>query len=151
MVKREYPDRPIIGVGVVVLRADGILLIKRGNPPRQGTWSLPGGAQKLGETVEECAVREVQEETGLQVSLIGLIDVVNSIQSDENEHIRYHYTLIDFAASIDTSMTGSVVKPGSDAEDARWFNHQEIAEMGLWEETQRIIDLAVETYETLGL
>jgi len=151
MVKREYPERPIIGVGVVVLGPEGILLIKRGNPPRQGTWSLPGGAQKLGETVEECAVREVLEETGLQVSLIGLIDVINSIQSDENKHIRYHYTLVDFAASIDTSMTSSVAKPGSDAQDARWFNHQEIAKMGLWEETQRIIDLAVEMYETLGL
>ena len=146
MAKREYPEYPMVGVGVVVLGAEGVLLIKRGKPPRQGSWSLPGGGQKLGETIEECALREVQEETGLQVSLTGLIDVVNSIQPDDNTRIRYHYTLIDFAACVD----GGTLKPGDDAVDARWFTPQEVAGLGLWSETERIIDLAFEMYETLN-
>ena len=150
MVNREYPERPMVGVGVVVLGPEGILLIKRGKQPRQGSWSLPGGGQKLGETVEDCALREVREETGLQISLIGLIDVVNSIQPDDNKNIRYHYTLIDFAAGIDANNNSRELKPGSDAQDARWFSRQDITELGLWSETQRIIDLAIEMHETLN-
>ncbi len=146
MTRREYPEYPMIGVGVVILGPDGILLIKRGNPPRQGSWSLPGGRQKLGETVETCAQREVQEETGLNVSLIGLIDVINSIQPDDHDRIRYHYTLTDFAATVE----GGALQPGSDAMDARWFCRQDIAKLELWSETERVIDLAIEMYETLN-
>ena len=80
---REFPDRPIAGVGVVVLGAKGVLLVKRAKPPRQGQWSLPGGAQKLGETVFEAARRETLEETGLEIEVLGLIDVVDSIASDD--------------------------------------------------------------------
>jgi len=146
MTKREYPKRPLIGVGVVVVGIEGVLLIKRGNPPRQGDWSLPGGGQKLGETVEECALREVREETGLQVSLVGLVDVINSIQTDADKRIRYHYTLIDFAACVD----GGVLKAGSDAMDAGWFRRRDISALGLWSETERVIDLAIEMHETLN-
>ena len=67
-MQREFPDRPIVGVGVVVWRGDRVLLIQRGKAPRQGQWSLPGGAQELGETVVEAAVREVLEETGLAIA-----------------------------------------------------------------------------------
>ena len=98
---REFPDRPIAGVGVVVLGAKGVLLVKRAKPPRQGQWSLPGGAQKLGETVFEAARRETLEETGLEIEVLGLIDVVDSIASDDGGgEIRYHYTLIDVLAVL---------------------------------------------------
>ena len=92
---REFPCRPLIGVGAVVINDDKVLMIKRGKPPSQGRWSLPGGAQKTGETVGEAACREVAEETGLKVQIQGLIDVVDSITRDGNGKIQYHYTLID--------------------------------------------------------
>jgi 8-oxo-dGTP diphosphatase len=145
MIKREYPDRPFVGVGVVVLGEQGVLLIQRGNPPRQGSWSLPGGGQNLGEKVEDCALREVREETGMEISLIGLIDVVNSIQMDDHNNVRFHYTLVDFAAHV----SGGMLVPGDDAMDARWFTRRAIGEMDLWAETVRVIDLAIESYETL--
>ena len=132
---REYPKRPWVGVGVVVWRGGDVLMIKRGKPPRLGSWSLPGGAQRLGETAAEAAVREVAEETGLAVDILGLIDVVDSIQRDGAGAIRYHYTLIEFAALW---RAGSPVA-GDDAADAKFMAPSDLAELDLWSETRRII------------
>ena len=153
---REFPDRPIAGVSVVVLGAKGVLLVKRAKPPRQGQWSLPGGAQKLGETVFEAARRETLEETGLEIEVLGLIDVVDSIVSDNGGgEIRYHYTLIDIlavAAGDATGAPGPSPGPvaGSDAEDVVWFPLQKIPGLKLWSETERIINLAVEMKAALA-
>ena len=138
---REFPDRPIAGVGVVVLGAKGVLLVKRAKPPRQGQWSLPGGAQKLGETVFEAARRETLEETGLEIEVLGLIDVVDSIASGDGDGdtIRYHYTLVDCAAV----WTGGEVRAGSDAAHAQWWPLARLNELPLWSETVRIIAEAV--------
>jgi len=100
---REYPERPLVGIGVVVLGARGVLMIKRGKAPRKGQWSLPGGAQELGETVSEAARREVMEETGLTIGILGLVDVVDSIRRDDAGKIQYHYTLVEFLARIPPS------------------------------------------------
>ena len=97
-MKRSYPERPYVGVGVVVLRGDEVLLIQRGKPPKAGDWSIPGGAQHLGETVAEAALREVREETGLEVRLGEHLAVVDSIQRDAAGVVAFHYTLVDFAA-----------------------------------------------------
>lgn len=142
MTDRRYPSRPIVGVGAVVLGAEGVLLIQRGKPPRQGSWSLPGGAQKVGETVNEAAVREVREETGVEIEVLGLVDVVDSIRRDDTGKPEYHYTLVDVAARF----TGGVVTPGTDAQDARWFSLAEIDAMDLWSETKRIITLAADRF-----
>ena len=132
---REYPKRPWVGVGVVVWRAGDVLMVKRGKPPRLGSWSLPGGAQRLGETAAEAALREVAEETGLEVDILGLIDVVDSIQRDGAGAIRYHYTLIDFAAQW---RAGTPVA-GDDAAEAKFFAAADLKELDLWSETRRII------------
>ena len=150
---REFPDRPIAGVGVVVLGAKGVLLVKRAKPPRQGQWSLPGGAQKLGETVFEAARRETVEETGLEIEVLGLIDVVDSIASDDGDdngggEIRYHYTLIDVLAVAPGPSPDPVA--GSDAEDVAWFPLEQIPGLKLWSETERIINLAVEMKAALA-
>ncbi len=145
-MSREYPDRPLVGVGVVVVAADKVLLVRRGKPPRQGQWSLPGGAQKLGETVFEAAAREVREETGFDVEVLGLADVVDSIRHDDANRVRYHYTLVDVFAVV----RAGTLKAGGDAADAAWFDVADVAGLGLWSETERIIALACEMYDALG-
>ena len=142
MIDRRYPARPIVGVGTVVMDSDMVLMIKRGKPPRQGSWSLPGGAQELGETIREAARREVREETGLQIEIFGLIDVVDSVRSDADDKIEYHYTLIDLAGYS----VGGTLMAGGDAQDCRWFTRTEINAMDIWSETKRIISLAVDKF-----
>ena len=138
MGRRQYPERPFVGVGVVVLKDDAVLLIRRGKPPRLGEWSLPGGAQRLGETVEDAALREVREETGIRPALMGLIDVQDSISHDDEGRVLYHYTLVDLAAR----WTGGRLVPGGDATHAAWVPLERIESLGLWGETVRIIRLA---------
>ena len=89
-MSRVYPDRPIVGIGVVVWRDDRVLLIRRGKPPRKGEWSLPGGAQELGETLIEAALREVFEETGLKAQRLSLINALDMIDRDDQGKIRHH-------------------------------------------------------------
>ncbi len=154
-MSREYPDRPIAGVGVVVLKDDTVLMIQRGKPPRDGQWSIPGGKQKLGETWRATAVREVREETGVVIALIGLVVVVDAIvregdpllpgvrpgpeKTDPRKPVRYHYTLVDCAAE----WTGGEVRAGSDAAHAEWWPLDRLGELPLWSETVRIITEAV--------
>lgn len=128
----------MVGVGVVVWHGEQVLLIRRGKPPRLGQWSLPGGAQQLGETVAEAARREVREEAGLEIALGDVVATVDMIQRDPDGRVRYHYTLIDYVAEAPTA----TLHTGSDAAAARWFGLSEIAGLGLWSETNRVIHLA---------
>jgi len=137
---REYPQRPLIGVGAIIVGAKGVVLIKRGKPPRLGSWSLPGGAQKVGETVAEAARREIREETGLEAEVKGLVDVVDSISPAEDDgRIRYHYTLVDVWA---VASGGDEPVAGGDAADARWVGIDELDGLNLWSETRRVIERA---------
>lgn len=139
-MSREYPDRPFVGVGVVVWRGPELLLIQRGKAPRYGSWSLPGGRQKLGETVREAAQREVKEETNLDVEITDLIDVVDSLTRDDDGRVRFHYTLVDFTAEW---RAGEAVA-GSDAAGVRWVDPSDLDPYELWDETRRIIALSAE-------
>ena len=137
---RLYPDRPIVGVGVVVFRGDEVLLIRRAKPPVSDNWSIPGGAQEIGETVREAARREVAEETGIEVDIVGLVDVVDGITRDDGGRTKFHYTLVDFAAL----WRSGEARAASDAAAARWTGLDEIAGIPLWDETRRIIARAAE-------
>ncbi len=137
---RRYPERPFVGVGVVVWRHDRVLLIKRGRPPRQGQWSLPGGLQQLGETVFEAARREVKEETDLEVEVIDVVAVIDSVQRDDDGRVRYHYTLVDVLAE----WRAGEARAGDDAADVAWAGPSELADYRLWDETVRVIGLAAE-------
>jgi ADP-ribose pyrophosphatase YjhB (NUDIX family) len=136
--ERHYPAHPIVGIGVVVWCRGRVLLIRRGKPPRAGQWSLPGGAQQLGETIEEAARREVREETGVSLQRCELLTVVDMIDRDNSGAVRYHYTLVDFRAETDDV----TLTAGDDADEARWFDPDQLDRLGLWSETRRIIDLS---------
>jgi len=129
----DYP-RPT--AGVVCLRGNEVLLIKRGNPPRQGQWSLPGGRIEWGETSEAAAMRELVEETGVQARLLGLIDVVDGIMtSRETGEITRHYIMVDYAALW---LAGEPVA-GDDAAEARFFDREEALTVVEWDVTRRVI------------
>jgi 8-oxo-dGTP diphosphatase len=131
--------QPVAAVGVVCLRGTEVLLIRRGKPPRQGEWSLPGGRIEWGETAAAAALRELREETGVEAELIGLVDVVDSIlASRQSGDVWGHYVLVDYAARW---LRGEPIA-GDDAADARFVPLAEIDTLGLWDETMRIIQAA---------
>jgi 8-oxo-dGTP diphosphatase len=113
---REYPDRPWVGIGCIVFRGDQVLLVRRGKPPRIGTWSLPGGAQHVGETTEEAARRELREEAGIEVGRLTLAVVVDAITRDDEGRALYHYTIVDFAGE----WSGGEARAGDDVSEVAW-------------------------------
>ncbi len=137
-MKRDYPDRPFVGVGAIVWRDNAVLLVKRGKAPRAGEWSIPGGAQHLGETVSDAVRREVKEETGLDIVIGGIVDVVDFIDKDDSGLVRHHYSLIDLWADAES---GQAV-PGDDVIDVTWATLETLSRYGLWTETERVIELA---------
>jgi 8-oxo-dGTP diphosphatase len=137
----EARKAPIAAVGVVCLRGDDVLLIRRGTPPLEDSWSLPGGRIEWGERAADAGLRELNEETGCSAEIVGLIDVVDGLLSRRgaaDEPPWGHYVLIDYAAR----WTGGEPTAGDDAREARFFSIQEIAGLGLWSETVRIIEAA---------
>ncbi len=135
MSGREFPDRPWIGIGVVVFKGDAVLLVRRGKPPRMGEWSVPGGAQALGETAEATARRELLEEAGVLAGPLMLAAVVDALEREPGGRPRFHYTIIDFVAEW---RSGDPVA-GDDVTDARWFGPEELPGLGLWSEALRVI------------
>lgn len=133
---REYPDRPWVGIGVVAFRGEDVLLVRRARPPRLGEWSIPGGAQQLGETAEAAARRELLEESGIVVGPLVLAVVVDALNHDAEGRARFHYTIIDFAGHW---VSGEPVA-GDDVSDARWFSPAEVAALPLWPEAIRAIE-----------
>ena len=127
---------PVPCVGVVCLRGDEVLLIRRGRPPRQGDWSLPGGRIEPGERAMDAALRELREETGIEAEITGLIDVVDGLFPEAGRH----YVLIDYAARW---ISGEPVA-GDDALEARFVALDQVAALVDWAETRRVIALAAE-------
>lgn len=121
-MSREYPDYPRVGVGAVVLDGDRVLLVRRGHPPLAGKWSVPGGLVEVGETTAEAACREVAEECGLQVRIVGLAGVLDRVVRDDDGRVRYHWVLVDYVAIPESGTLAA----GSDADDVRWVEVDEV-------------------------
>jgi mutator protein MutT len=115
-LKRLYPNQPIVGVGAVIVCNGRILLEKRKSEPGRGKWSIPGGLVELGESVEQTVIREVNEETNLEVEKPELIDVVDNISVDENGKIKYHFVIVDYFVKL----KGGTLKAADDAAELRW-------------------------------
>ena len=134
-MKREYPEAPIAGVGVVVFKGDKVLLVRRGKEPSRGRWGLPGGAVELGETVAQAAEREVSEECGIEIEIRDVIEVIDRIIPDDDGQIRYHYILIDLLAE---HRRGDPTA-SSDAAEVRWVLEKELNQLELSQATSRVI------------
>jgi 8-oxo-dGTP diphosphatase len=119
-IQREYPECPLVGVGAVVVEAGRVLLVRRGREPLKGQWSLPGGMLEVGESLTEGVAREVQEETGLIVEPVELIELLDRIHRD-GQRIRYHYVIADYLCRV----TGGALKAASDADETRWVERTE--------------------------
>jgi len=117
MSKREYPDRPVVGVGAVVIRDGKVLLIKRGVAPSRGLWAVPGGSLELGETLQQGAEREILEETGITIRAREPVCAFDFFERDPDGRIRFHFVIVDLAADY---IRGDV-KGADDALEARWL------------------------------
>jgi len=123
---------------VIVLRADGVLLIRRARDPGQGRWALPGGAQRVGETVEQAGRRELREETGLEVGALRFVGYVDAIEADADGRARFHYTILDLAARW---RSGEPVAD-DDASEATFVAVASLSALGVSDATLRLVDLA---------
>jgi 8-oxo-dGTP diphosphatase len=137
---REYPDRPIVGVGGVVVDGDRVLLVRRGHEPLKGEWSIPGGAVEIGETLATACAREVREETGLEVGVGPVLDVFDRIREDADGRTLYHYVLVDFLCRLE----GGALACASDALEAVWASPAELRRYRLQPATIYVIEKALE-------
>jgi 8-oxo-dGTP diphosphatase len=146
MSPREYPDRPIVGVGAVIVDQGRVLLVKRGSPPLLGEWSLPGGVVELGETLRAAAEREAREETGLIVKAGEVLEVLDRIipGRDNAAAPQYHYVLIDFLCRVE----GGSLRAGGDAADVRWATQAELSAYSLESPAIEVIKKAFEKSTT---
>lgn len=135
---REFPDRPWVGVGVIAFQGDRVLLVRRGKPPRIGMWSLPGGAQHVGERTEDAARRELIEEAGIEVGDLHLAAVVDAISHAEDGRVRFHYTIVDFCAE----WRAGEARAGDDVQEVAWALPGELAGYDLTAEVHRVIALS---------
>ncbi len=134
-MKRDYPERPIIGVGAVIVTGDRALLVRRATEPLKGEWSVPGGMLELGEKLRDGAAREALEETGLQVEAAEVLDVFDSIFTDADGRTQYHYVLIDFLCR---PLAGEAIA-GSDVSEVLWVTELELASMELRASIKQVV------------
>lgn len=146
MTGREYPARPLVGIGVVLLKPGAVLLVRRSKPPAAGAWSIPGGAQELGETAEAAARRELLEETGLEAGPLHLAANVDSIHRDQAGRVQFHYTILDFAAAWQAGEP----RPGSDVSAAVFAPLDDLGSYDLWDEAHRVIAAARRLLSSAG-
>ena len=135
-MQREFPETPLVGVGAIIIEDARVVLVKRGHPPLQAEWSIPGGVLEVGELVREAAIREAREETGLTVEPGELVGVFDRVLRDPNGRVQYHYVLVDFLCR---RVSGELAAAG-DAAAARWFTREELPAMNLAEDTLEVID-----------
>jgi 8-oxo-dGTP diphosphatase len=139
MMRREYPDAPIVTVGLVVRRGERVLVVQRGNPPNKGRWSVPGGAVELGETLRAAGQREVREECGIDVAVGAVAGVFETILPDAAGRTRYHYVMIDFFAEH----VAGELHAASDSADARWVTGAELAGLDVTEKARELLEQAL--------
>jgi ADP-ribose pyrophosphatase YjhB (NUDIX family) len=119
-MQREFPHAPLVGVGAVIVHEGRVLLVQRGRDPLKGHWTLPGGALEVGESLSDGVAREVREETGLEVAVGELVELLDRIHREEGR-VRFHYVIADYLCRV----TGGELRAGSDADAVRWVERAE--------------------------
>jgi ADP-ribose pyrophosphatase YjhB (NUDIX family) len=119
-IQREFPQSPLVGIGAVVVDGMRVLLVQRGGEPLKGRWTLPGGVLEVGETLAQGVAREVREETGLEVEIVELVEVLDRIHREEGR-VRFHYVLADYLCKV----SGGQLRAASDADAVRWVERAE--------------------------
>ena len=135
MGKREYPDYPRVGVGAVVIKDGGVLMVKRAARPNKNLWAIPGGMLELGETLQEGAQREIYEETGIRIKAGKPVYTFELLERDATERVLFHYLVVDLEAEY---LEGDIT-PASDALDARWVTPEECTILPLSHQTRNIL------------
>lgn len=135
MSTHEYPDSPQLAVGAIVMRKNKVLLVKRGRPPGEGLWAVPGGRVKLGETLKEAVEREVKEETGLIIRARNPVYAFDLIERDEEGRIQYHYVVVDLLADYIKGQPS----PGDDALEARWVTFEALRDLPASRTTREVL------------
>lgn len=135
---RRTPDRPITAVGAIVLDGRRVLLIKRGRPPAEGLWSVPGGVVKAGETLAGAVAREVHEECSIEVEAGPLVEVVERFDRDDEGNLIYHYVILDFLAES----LGGEPAASSDAADVRWVDLDALADLDCTDGLEAVVEKA---------
>lgn len=145
-VGREYPERPVVGVGGVVISNGRTLLIRRSGPPLQGEWSIPGGTLEAGETLREGVRRELREETGIDVRVLEMIEVFERIFPDAQGRPQYHFVILDFLCEF----AGGVARAASDVSDTAWAGEDDLEEFKLTPTALRVIRRGFEMWRARG-
>jgi ADP-ribose pyrophosphatase len=133
--KNDYPDHPRVAVGAVVFKDGCVLLVRRGQPPAEDFWAIPGGSVEIGETLREAAEREIQEETGIQIRASKPIYTFDVIDRDAAGKVRFHYVIVDLAAAY----VRGEPSPGDDALEARWISAEEINDIKVSAATLKLL------------
>lgn len=134
--RREYPDAPLVGVGTVTIKSGKILLIRRAFEPGAGKWSIPGGLVEVGEKLSEAAARETEEETGVKVEVLELINVFDMIDRDESGRAKYHYVLVDFLSKP----VGGKERVSDEVTDIKWVTFEEARTMDLTRTARKALE-----------
>jgi 8-oxo-dGTP diphosphatase len=134
--QREYPEHPLVGVGAVAIKNGKILLVKRAFEPGAGKWSVPGGLVEVGEKLSEACAREMEEETGLKVDVLELINVFDMIDNDESGGIRYHYVLVEFLVKP----VGGEERLCKETLEMKWVSREEAKKMDMTRTARRALD-----------
>lgn len=139
LVRREYPDRPIVAVGAAVCRGDEVLVVQRAREPSLGLWTVPGGMVDLGERLQEAAAREVREECGIEIEVGPVVEVIDNIVPDDEGRVRFHYTIVDLAARY---VSGHLV-PNDELMDAAWITPEQFEAYGVRPKAQAVLRKAL--------
>jgi mutator protein MutT len=137
-LSRSYPERPIVGVGAVIVDGDRVLLAQRAHEPLKGQWSLPGGAVEVGETLAEALGREVREETGLEVRVGPVVEVIDRVHRAADGRVEYHFVIVDYLCEP----AGGTLAHSSDAADVRWAHMDDLDAFKLTEQARAVIQKA---------